>query len=219
MRVVIVGCGRSGSALAARLDAEGEAVDVIDCDGSTRARLPSSFSGEFVTGDALRRAVLEKARIGQADAFVSLSSSDSLNLVVARVARDTFHVPHVLGRLHNVEWYPISSHLGLQMVTTVQMTVDRIHLLLRHRPLDPEQVFGNGESLLVRSSVPDYLAGRRVTEFNVEGEIQVVEIGRGGHSTIPGAAATLRAGDVVSFIVASGSLERLKNFLGGSWQQ
>ncbi len=218
MHVLIVGCGRSGSALAARLDAEGETVGVIDCDGDTRTRLPVSFAGTFVTGDAVHRSVLEEAQIEQADAFVSLSSNDSLNIVVARIAREIFHVPHVVGRLHNVEWYPVSSILGLQMITTVQMTVDRIHLLLKHRPLDPEQVFGNGESLLVRSLVPDYLADRRVAEFNVEGEIQVVEISRGGHSMIPGAGSTLRAGDMVSFIVASGALERLRSFLGGRWK-
>jgi trk system potassium uptake protein TrkA len=218
MHVLIVGCGRSGSALAARLDAEGETVGVIDYDGDTRTRLPVSFAGTFVTGDAVHRSVLEEAQIEQADAFVSLSSNDSLNIVVARIAREIFHVPHVVGRLHNVEWYPVSSILGLQMVTTVQMTVDRIHLLLKHRPLDPEQVFGNGESLLVRSLVPDYLADRRVAEFNVEGEIQVVEISRGGHSMIPGAGSTLREGDMVSFIVASGALERLRSFLGGRWK-
>jgi trk system potassium uptake protein TrkA len=218
MHVVIVGCGRSGSALAARLDAEGETVGVIDYDGDTRTRLPVSFAGTFVIGDAVHRSVLEEAQIEQADAFVSLSSNDSLNIVVARIAREIFHVPHVVGRLHNVEWYPVSSILGLQMVTSVQMTVDRIHLLLKHRPLDPEQVFGNGESLLVRSLVPDYLADRRVAEFNVEGEIHVVEISRGGHSMIPGAESTLREGDMVSFIVASGALERLRSFLGGRWK-
>jgi trk system potassium uptake protein TrkA len=219
MRVVIVGCGRSGSALAARLDAEGEAVGVIDLNAATRARLPASFSGTFTAGDALRRSVLEEAQIGKADAFVALSSNDSLNIVVTRVARDIFHVPHVVGRLHDVEWHPISSHLGLQMVTSVQMTVDRVHLMLQHRPLNPEQVFGNGESLLIRSPVPDYLSGRKVAEFNVEGEIQVVEITRGGHSSIPGAVATLREGDIVSFVVASGSLGRLHSFLGGRWEK
>lgn len=218
MRVVIVGCGRSGAALAARLDAEGETVSVIDQDPHTRDRLPGSFAGTFVEGDALNRAVLEVARIGAADAFVSVSSNDSVNIVTARVARDTYHVPQVLGRLHNVEWYPVSSHLGLQMVTTVQMTVDRIHLQLRHRPLDPEQIFGNGETLLVRSKVPDYLASRRLSEFNVEGEIQVVEVSRGGHSLIPGPATTLREGDIASFVVASGALERLRGFLGGRWE-
>lgn len=219
MHVVIVGCGRSGSALATRLDAESETVSIVDSDSDARDRLPASFAGTFVTGDAMRRSVLEEARIEQADAFVSLSSNDSLNIVVARIAREIFHVPDVVGRLHNIEWYPMSSILGLQMVTTVQMTVDRIHLMLKHRRLDPEQVFGNGESLLVRSVVPDYFAGRRVAEFNVEGEIQVVEISRGGHSRIPGASATLHEGDMVSFIVASTALGRLQSFLGGRWKQ
>ena len=213
--VVIVGCGRSGSALAARLDAEGEAVCVVDSDRQARTRLPASFGGAFIEGDGMRRSVLEEARIDQADAFVALSSSDSLNIVVARVARDVFHVPHVVGRLHDIERSTIGTDLGLPMVASVQMTVDRIHRMLRHRRLEPEQTFGNGESLLVRSAVPDYLVGRRVVEFNVEGEIQVVEITRGGHSNIPGAEATLREGDVVSFVVASGSLGRLRSFLGG----
>ncbi len=217
MHVIIVGCGRSGAALATRLRAEGESVSVIDLDARARERLPSSFTGNFLEGDALHHSILIAARIDEADTFVALSSSDSVNIVLARVARDTFHVPQVVGRLHNLEWYHISRHLGLQMVTTVQMTVDRIHLLLRHRPLDPELVFGNGETLLVRSSVPDYLAGRRTNEFNVEGEIQVVEITRGGHSSIPGGASKLHAGDMVSFVVASGSLERLHSFLGGRW--
>ncbi len=217
MHLVVVGCGRSGAAVAARLRSEGEAVSVIDVRADARAHLPDNFSGEFIVGDALHRSVLDAARTSQADALVALSSNDSANIVVARVARDTYRVPHVLGRLHNLEWYPISSQLGLQMVTTVQMTVDRVHRLLRHRRLDPEVVFGNGESLLVRSTLPAYLTGRRVGEFNVEGEIQVVEITRGGHSLLPGGSSTLREGDLVSFIVASRALERLHGFLGGRW--
>jgi trk system potassium uptake protein TrkA len=219
MLVVIVGCGRSGSALANRLTAEGEQVNIIDVDNDTRSRLAGSYRGTFVAGNALHRSVLEEARISEADAFVALSSNDSLNIVVARVARDVFHVPNVLGRLHDVEWQPISFHLGLQMITTVQMTVDRIHRMLAHRSLDPELVFGNGETLFVRSAVPDYLAGRPVDQFNVEGEVQVVEVSRGGHSMIPGTGTTLRDGDVVGFVVASGALERLRSFLGGKWEQ
>lgn len=219
MRVVVVGCGRSGSALAARLDGEGETVVVIDRDPISRERLSASFKGSFVNGDALRRSVLDEAGVGRADALVAVSSNDSLNIVVTRVARDVFHTPHVLGRLHNVEWIPISSQLGLQMVTTVQMTVDRLHLMLQHRPLDPEMVFGNGETLLVRSPIPDYLVGRRVSEFNVEGEIQVIELSRGGHSIIPGNGTTVHNGDVASLVVASSSLTRLKSFLGGVWVQ
>lgn len=218
MHVVIVGCGRSGSSLAARLDAEGDSVSVVDPDPGAEARLPAAFKGRFLAGDGMRRAELEAAGIDQADAFVALTRNDSLNLVTCRVARDVFRVPHVVARVREVERAPIGAELGLSMVAPVRMTVDRVHRMLRHRHLEPEHTFGDGELLLVRSPVPDYLAGRQLKELEVPGEIKVVEVTRKGHATIPATEAVLGVGDVVSFVVASGSLRRLRSFLGGRWR-
>lgn len=218
MHVVIVGCGRAGTVLAARLDAEGDSVCAVDRDSGAQARLPAGFGGEFVAGSGLHRPVLEAAGIERADALVALTESDSLNTVIARVARDVFRVPHVVGRLTGSEHGPVASELGLDMVTSVQMTVDRVHRILHHRPLEPDYTFGNGETVLVRARVPDYLDGRPVTEFAIEGEISVVEITRAGHSAIPGPRSTVCKGDRVSFVVTSASLQRLENFLGGRWE-
>jgi trk system potassium uptake protein TrkA len=65
--------------------------------------------------------------------------------------------------------------------------------------------------------VPDYLAGRAISELYVPGEIGVVEVSTAGHSRIPEPSTQLRQGDVVSFIVAAGSLGRLRSFLDGTW--
>ena len=218
MHVIIVGCGRSGVALATRLDSEGDSVSVVDVDARTSARLSAAFRGDFVEGDGLRRDVLERAGISRADGLICLTACDELNIVVTRVARDVFHVPHVVGRLGDIEHSLIATELGLNMVATVRVIVDRVDRQLHHRPLDAEYTFGNGESLLVRAPAPAYLAGRRTSEFNVEGEIAVIEVTRGGHSMIPGHSTTIRHGDQLSFVVASGSIERLKGFLGGRWQ-
>ena len=217
MHIVIVGGGRAGIALAVQLDAEGDSVSVVDVAERARERLPEGFGGRFVRGNGIHRLVLDEAGITTADALVALTSSDSLNIVLTRLARDVFHVPRVVGRLNDVDHSLLASDLRLEMVASVRMTVDRVHRLLRHRPLDPDYTFGNGESVLVRASTPDYLEGRRASEFDVEGEIRVVEITRGGHSLIPGSATTLQAGDRLSFVVASASLERLRGFLGGRW--
>ena len=218
MYAVIVGCGRVGTALAMRLDAEGETVSVVDPDSGARQRLPGAFGGDLVAGSGLRREVLEAAGIRRADALAALTASDSLNVVIARIAREVYHVPHVVGRLSDIDYTAVAAELGLDMVTSVRMTVDRVDRMLRHAPLDPEYTFGNGETLLVRAPVPDYLAGRRAAEFNVDGEITAVEITRGGHSLIPGPTTALRQGDRVSFVVASMALRRLHSFLGGRWE-
>ncbi len=218
MHAVIVGCGRTGTALAVRLDAEGHSVSAVDIDPRAREHLPGGFGGEFVQGNGLRRPMLEAAGIERADALVALTSRDSLNIVIARIAREVFRVPAVVGRLNGTEHVAVATDLGLHMVTSVAMTVDRIDRMLRHAPLEPAYTFGNGETLLVRATIPDYLAGRQAAEFNVEGEITAVEITRGGRSLIPGPGAELRRGDRVSFVVASTALERLRSFLGGGWQ-
>lgn len=218
MKVLLIGCGRSGSALASRLLADGDEVWVLDVDPRARSRLPRDFAGRFVVGDAMHRDVLETSGIASAEAVVTLTADDSLNIVVARAARDVYRVPRIAGRISDARHGTICSELGLPMVASVRMTVDRLHRMLHHARLEAAQSFGNGETLLVRSPVPEYLTGRPVFDFNVPGEIHVVELTRAGHSTIPTAATALRHGDLVSFVVASGSLGRLRSFLGGRWQ-
>ena len=88
MRVVVVGCGRAGAALATRLDAEGDDVRAIDTDPGARRMLPASVGGKFLTGNGLRRHVLDMAGTGQADAVVALTDDDSRNIVIARIARE-----------------------------------------------------------------------------------------------------------------------------------
>jgi trk system potassium uptake protein TrkA len=217
MQVVIMGCGRTGSALATRFDAEGDQVTVVDPDDTAQGRLPAGFRGRFLAGNGVTPAVLGAAGIAHAEAFVALTPNDSANLVAARVARDTFRVPRVIARLHDPAHAPVYTEFGITTVGSVQTTVNRIVQLLHHQTLEPHQTFGNGETLLVRSAVPGYLAGRHVLEFNVPGEIGVVELSRAGHSRIPEPSTSLEGGDVLSFIVAAGSLGRLRSFLGGKW--
>ncbi len=214
---MIMGCGRTGAALAIRFDAEGDQVTVMDPDDSAQRRLPTGFRGRFLPGNGVRPTVLLAAGIAEAEAFVALTPNDGANIVAARVARDTYRVPRVIARLHDPVHAQVYSELGIVTVASVPTTVNRIMQLLHHEALEPQHTFGNGETVLVRSAIPGYLAGRPAGEFNVPGGIAVVELSRAGHSRVPESSTTLEDGDTLSFIVASGSLGRLKGFLGGKW--
>jgi trk system potassium uptake protein len=119
----------------------------------------------------------------------------------------------VFSRLCDPARAPTYTELGIAAVGSVQTNVNRMHHLLHHRGLERELTLGSGETMLIRSFVPGYLAGRRVAELNVPGEIQVVEISRAGHSSVPEGTSQLQPDDFVSSIVASGSLGRLQSFL------
>ncbi|KUO10367.1 potassium channel family protein [Streptomyces sp. DSM 15324] len=213
MKVIVVGCGRVGAGLAALLASEGHDVEVVDRRPKAARRLPDSPRIRFHEGNGFSRAVLRTAGIEHADAFVAVTSGDNSNIVSARTAKDTYRVPIVLARIYDPRRADIYRDLGIPTITSVRWTVHQLHRMLLHRHLSPELGFGNGETLLVRSEVPAYLAGRRLSEFDVDGEIRVVEVTRAGRSLIPAHGTSAQTGDLVTFAVAATALGRLRGFL------
>ncbi|MFF3890098.1 potassium channel family protein [Streptomyces sp. NPDC001914] len=213
MKVIVVGCGRVGAELACLLASEGHDVQVVDRLTAAARRLPDSPRIRFHEGNGFSRAVLRSAGIEHADAFVAVTSGDNSNIVSARTAKDTYRVPIVLARIYDPRRADIYSDLGIPTIASVRWTVHQLHQMLLHRHLSPELSFGNGDTLLVRSEVPAYLIGRRLTEFDVDGEIRVVEVTRAGRSLIPAHGTSAQAGDLVTFAVAATGLGRLRGFL------
>jgi trk system potassium uptake protein TrkA len=213
MKVIIIGCGRVGSALAVRLAAEGHDVGVVDRDPKARRLLPTSFNGRFLAGNGYSRTVLGAAGIDHADAFIAVTSGDNSNIVSARTAKDVYRVPLVVARIYDPRRADIYRELGIPTVASVRWTVERVHQMLLHRHMTPEQVFGNGETLLVRSPPPAYLTGRPLVELELPGDIRVVEVTRGGRSFIPTPATPAEPDDLVTFAVAADALGRLRDFL------
>jgi len=214
MRVIVVGCGRVGAALASQLAIEGHDVRVVDRNPKTRALLGEAFSGKFCVGNGYSRRVLEDAGITAADALVAVTSGDNTNVVAARTAREEYRVPAVIARIYDPRRADIYRELGIPTVASVRWTVNEIRQMLVHRHLSPELSFGNGETLLVRTQLPSYLAGRPIADLEVDGEIRVVEITRGGRSMIPAKGAPLEAADLVTLSVTSSSLDQLRSFVG-----
>jgi len=213
MKAIIMGCGRVGAALAGHLGAGGHDVCVIDRDAETRELLPAAYPGRFLVGNGYSRAMLEQAGIGTADAFIAVTSGDNTNIVGARIAKEHYRVPKVVARIYEPRRADIYRDLGIPTVTSVRWTVTRMEQMLLHRDLRPSAVFGNGETLLVRETVPPWLDGRPYDGFEVDGQIRVVAVTRAGHSFVPRRDAPARADDEVSFAVAASALGRLRSFL------
>ncbi|MFI9357979.1 potassium channel family protein [Streptomyces lydicus] len=217
MKVLIAGCGRTGAALAVRLSAEKHDVRLIDHEPRARNLLPPGFPGHFRAGNAFSRPVLEAEDIEEADAFVAVTSSDNANIVSARIAKETYRVPSITARIYDPRRADIYRELGIPTVASVRWTVSRIHQMLLHRELIPDFAFGNGETLLVRSPLPAYLDGRRLSAFDVDGEIRVVEVTRAGRSFVPLHSTPAEPEDLVTFAVDATALGRLRGFLNKEW--
>lgn len=113
MKVLIMGCGRTGAQLATMLDAEGHQVTILDVDDYSFRRLPADFSGTAIVGDGTDNESLKKAGIQEADAFVALTQGDNRNIMAAQMAKHIYKVPKVLLRIYDPLRRELYNDLGL----------------------------------------------------------------------------------------------------------
>ena len=130
MRVVILGCGRSGAYLARMLSAEGHEVAVIDNASAAFKRLDPDFSGRVVVGTGIDEDVLRRAGIEGADAFVAVTNGDNTNVMAAQVAREIFGVPRVICRIYDPLREEIYRGLGLETICPTVLGARRMHEIL-----------------------------------------------------------------------------------------
>ena len=115
MRIIIMGCGRTGSRLAVMLASAGHDVTVVDWDASAFGRLPDDFPGETVVGNAVDQDVLRSAGIEHADAFAAATSGDNRNIMAGQIAEHVFHVPRVISRIKDPIRAEIYGRLGIKV--------------------------------------------------------------------------------------------------------
>jgi trk system potassium uptake protein TrkA len=114
MNVVIMGCGRVGATVAARLSDEGHAVSIIDTDSFAFSRLPDDFPGQMVVGSGNDLRILEEVGIREADAFIALASGDNRNILASQRAKHVFGVETVVTRVKDPQRSEIFERLGLR---------------------------------------------------------------------------------------------------------
>lgn len=117
MRVLIMGCGRVGAALATTLDREGHDVTILDLDMKQFRRLPSDFRGVSMLGNGIDQDTLKKAGIEHADAFAAVTQGDNRNFMAAQIAKHIFGVPKVVCRIYDPIREELYHSMGLETVS------------------------------------------------------------------------------------------------------
>jgi trk system potassium uptake protein TrkA len=132
MLILIVGCGRVGSAVAKRALEAGHEVSVLDRDPLSHERLDrdqtstwEDAGGRYTVGAALEIDGLIEAGIEAADVFLAATRGDNTNLVIAQIAQRRFDVPRVVVRVADparAAWY---AQQGLHTICPTQIAIDQ----------------------------------------------------------------------------------------------
>ena len=195
--IVIVGCGRVGVELALSVCRQNHAAVVIDRNLRAFERLGTGFTGRLVQGEGFDRDTLNRAGIETADALAAVTATDSVNFVAGRVARDIYHVPHVVVRVYDPRCLTIYDRFGLQTIDSASWSAERIEQILLHPGVGSVFSSGNGMVQVYEIDIPDEWDGRPVAELMPAGEALLVALARGGISSLPSADTLLHAHDLL----------------------
>ena len=213
MRVIIVGCGRVGSALANALSAERHEVVVIDRNPLSFGRLSREFNGRMLTGVGFDRDTLQNADTEGAQALAATTDSDNVNIVVALTAKETFKVPHVVARIYDPQAAEIYRREGIPTVTPTVWAANTMKMMIVHPPLASLSTCGSGEVQFLTVEVPSPLAGRTVQDLTLPGEALVGAVVRRGQAMIASTNTRLEAGDVLHITAAVSAIPKLEKLL------
>jgi NhaP-type Na+/H+ or K+/H+ antiporter len=202
MRVIIVGGGQVGRALADRLEDRGENVVLIeeDVDNVEAAR---NAGHTVVHGDGTDTDVLQSAGADNARIIVAATGDDDVNLLVAQLANSKFDPGAVLARANEPTNVDAFEELGVRTISSVLATAQALdHYIERPAMANWMGEIGqSGDVQEVEVTAPD-LVGRTIREVGPElpDGVLVALVARNGDVRVPSADLTLEAGDRITLI-------------------
>lgn len=134
MKVIIFGCGRTGSMLARMLVKRNHDVTVIERDRGVLDKLGERPGCKTILGNGLDREVLEKAGIQEADAFLSCTRGDNTNLMSAQLAQKVYNVPKVCAKVNDPIRADVYRELGVFCITPNLLTAGMMRNWLLDEP-------------------------------------------------------------------------------------
>lgn len=213
MRIVIIGGGKLGAELAARMLEKSDGVIVIETD-EERARSLSDLSRALVlTGDGTDMRRLQSIDLRPTDVFVAVTGADEDNLVACQLASSAFGVRRVLARMNDPRNRQSFMALGVPTVNvTDEMTamIERSLELADHvaRAL-PER----GQLVPADFTVGDDFEPRPVRELGLPPSTILVTISRDDTVTVPDGGTEILPGDRLLFITHEGSVDTVGSLL------
>ncbi|MDY4668634.1 MAG: Trk system potassium transporter TrkA [Oliverpabstia sp.] len=210
MKIIIIGCGKVGFALAEELTEEKHEVTIIDSSAKRLQEVAEDLDALQVVGNGSSISTLMEADIENTDLLIAVTNSDELNLLCCLIGKKVGKcqtVARVRNPVYNQELEFIKESLGISMIINPEMAAAlEIARLLRFPSAIKIDTFAKGKIELLKFRLkPEFeLDQIAISELpqRVHCDILVSGIERGDEVYIPNGDFVLQNGDLVSMIAS-----------------
>ncbi len=216
MNMIIVGAGEIGRHLASVLSQQGHVISVIEKSEAMAAELEQAIDCKVIHGNGASVRDLVEADVGECELFLSLTSSNTANMMSASMAK-SMGVGRVICRVHpglqREEWlFDFKGHFGIDHIFSSER-IAAIELAKYVRNPDSlvveELARGKIELQQVRIGEGSSANGTSLKKIGTPRGIRVAVVTRKGQDFVPDADTVLQFGDVVMIF---GEPRKLRDF-------
>ena len=214
MKIIILGAGQVGGALAEHLAHEKNDITVVDTDAERLRGLKDRLDVRVVTGGASHPDTLLDAGAEDAEMLIAVTNSDEINMMACQVAHTFFRTPQKISRIRSRHYLSHEAqlfspeHIPVDVIIgPEQLVTDAIRQLITHPGALQVMDFAEGRAQLVavRAVHGGPIVGQQLSAIRAHIpriDTRVAAIFRRNRAIIPEGDTLVEAEDEVFFIAA-----------------
>ncbi len=214
MYIIVVGAGRTGSTVIELATQDDHEVVVIEGDTELAEEVSVTFDCMIINADAASKEILLEAGIEEADALISTTENDSVNLMITMLGKQ-YGVETLVSSINDPGHMDLFEDLGVNLVESPhQLNGQYLYRAVQHPEIqDFMEVAGDAEifEATVEDDAP--IAGLSLIDADTEGllpeETIIVAIVRADELLIPRGETDVQAGDTVTIFARNGATDRI----------
>ena len=227
MKIIIVGCGKVGYAIASQMALEKHDVVMVDGSAAALHKADSSLDIMCIEGNGASVSVLKSAGAATADLVIAVTNGDETNLVCCLIAKK-LGAKHTIARVRNTDYRRdadmLKQEIGLDMVINPDLAAAReIARILSFPAAFSVEPFANGRIDMIGFyvSAKDALAGVPLSTFNRNriAEVLFCAAEHEGEYVIPDGNFVPQTGDKLYMVGRKSELLKMLRGMGRTLQR
>ncbi len=212
MKIIIVGLGKVGYAIAQQMEGEHHDLTLVDADADALSRAENSIDAMFVTGNGAGVGTLIQAGVRDADLVVAVTENDEVNLICCLMAKK-LGAKRTIARVRNPEYFreaaALRREIGLDLTINPEYAAaQEIARILRVPAAFSVESLARGLVELIGFQMTEggAMTGVPLIEYNRRhpGSVLICAAKRGNEVIVPDGSFVPLPGDLVYAIGSPG---------------
>lgn len=221
MYVIVVGAGRTGSTVIELATRDDHEVVVIEENTELAEEVSATYDCMVINADAASKDILLEAGIQEADALISTTEDDSVNLMISMLGKQ-YGVETLVSSINDPSHMELFEDLGVNIVESPHHLNGQYLYRAVQRPAirDFMEIANGAEIFEVTVDDEAPIAGLSLVDADNEEllpeETIIVAIVRGSELLIPSGDIEIRAGDTVTIFAKNGATKGITDSFTGA---